>query len=198
MPQGNRAGLATDLPYLNQAMQNYNINTPQRQGAFLGQVAEETGQLNHLTEMGTADGTTYQGRGALQLTGHANYAGASKALGVDFVNNPSLVADPKYAFETAGWYWNADNLNKAADAGNINGITKAINGCVDCAVTHNPQRVAYTNTATNVLSQSAPADTQTQTQTPTPTQTPTQTAPSAPTDNNTEEEFFTFAELFQN
>ena len=51
------------------------------------------------------DGWMMRGRGILQLTGADNYHHASKALGVDLVTQPDLVASPKYAALTAGWFW---------------------------------------------------------------------------------------------
>ena len=53
----------------------------------------------------SGDGYRFRGRGCIQLTGHANYFHAGKALGVDFVMEPDLVATPKYAAMTAGWFW---------------------------------------------------------------------------------------------
>jgi len=153
-PEGNRNTLATQLPYMNQAMEQYNIDTPERQSAFLGQVGEETGQLNDMTETGNMDGSTYQGRGALQLTGYTNYKNAGNALGENFVNNPSLVSQPQNAWKTAGWYWSQDNLNKDADQNNQAGfdkITKDVNGCVTCSVTHNDVRTADWQRAEKVL-----------------------------------------------
>ena len=43
----------------------------------------------------SGDGFRFRGRGCVQLTGHANYFHASKALGVDFVANPDLVSTPQ-------------------------------------------------------------------------------------------------------
>ena len=45
----------------------------------------------------SGDGYRFRGRGCIQLTGHANYFHCGKAVGVDFVANPDLVATPKYA-----------------------------------------------------------------------------------------------------
>ncbi|MEY3711508.1 MAG: hypothetical protein RL104_291, partial [Bacteroidota bacterium] len=40
-----------------------------------------------------------------QLTGMSNFHHAGQALGVDFVMQPELVRTPKYAAQTAGWFW---------------------------------------------------------------------------------------------
>ena len=53
---------------------------------------------------------TYYGRGYVQLTWKRNYELASKKLGVDFVSNPKMVMEPKYALPilfhgmVEGWF----------------------------------------------------------------------------------------------
>lgn len=76
----------------------------------------------------SGDGYRFRGRGCIQLTGHANYFHAGQALGVDFVMNPDLVATPKYAALTAGWFWDTHKINAPAEAGDIIKVTKIING----------------------------------------------------------------------
>jgi putative chitinase len=65
----------------------------------------------------SGDGYRFRGRGCIQLTGHSNYFHAGKALGVDFVMEPDLVATPKYAALTAGWFWSTHNCNELAENG---------------------------------------------------------------------------------
>ena len=76
----------------------------------------------------SGDGYRFRGRGCIQLTGHANYFHCGKALGVDFVANPDLVATPKYASLSAGWFWSTHNCNAPADALDFAKVTKIING----------------------------------------------------------------------
>jgi len=76
----------------------------------------------------SGDGYRFRGRGCIQLTGHTNYHHAGKALGVDFVMEPDLVATPQYAALTAGWFWSTHNCNALASASNWVGLTKKING----------------------------------------------------------------------
>jgi putative chitinase len=76
----------------------------------------------------SGDGYRFRGRGALQCTGHSTYFHAGKALGVDFVMQPDLVATPKYAALTAGWFWETHKLNPPADALDFTKVTKIING----------------------------------------------------------------------
>jgi putative chitinase len=76
----------------------------------------------------SGDGYRFRGRGCIQLTGHANYYHAGTACGEDFVINPDLVATPRYAAMTAGWFWNTHKLNQYADARDYVTMTKKING----------------------------------------------------------------------
>ncbi len=76
----------------------------------------------------SGDGFRFRGRGCIQLTGHANYFHAGQALGVDFVMEPDLVATPKFAALTAGWFWSTHKLNAPADALDHARVTKIING----------------------------------------------------------------------
>jgi putative chitinase len=76
----------------------------------------------------SGDGYRFRGRGCIQTTGHANYYHAGQALGVDFVMDPDLVASPKYAALTAGFFWSTHGLNELADKQDHKSITKRING----------------------------------------------------------------------
>ena len=76
----------------------------------------------------SGDGYRFRGRGCIQTTGHANYFHAGQALGVDFVMEPDLVASPKYAALTAGFFWSTHGLNELADKQDHKSITKRING----------------------------------------------------------------------
>jgi len=93
------------------------------------------------------DGALYIGRGCIQLTGKTSYTLAGDALGVDFMHSPDLVAVPKYAALTAGWFWNKRGLNKEADAKDYTGMTRKING----GIIGLDDRVALIDAALNVL-----------------------------------------------
>jgi len=105
----------------------------------MAQTGQETDRYNTFVEYTDSNGVngwcanyeggcTYRGRGAIQLTHRSNYARAGTALGQDFVANPNLVADPRFAFETAGWYWQNRNLNDCSDRSDVTGCTRLING----------------------------------------------------------------------
>jgi putative chitinase len=143
MPRVPVAKRPVYLNELNKAMPEFHINTPVREAAFLAQLAHESGELQYFRELGdgkayegrkdlgnifAGDGPRFLGRGPIQLTGRANYARASKALGIDLVANPDRAADADVGFKTACWFWDSHALSPLADAGNFVGITKIING----------------------------------------------------------------------
>ncbi len=97
----------------------------------------------------SGDGYRFRGRGCIQLTGHANYFHAGKALGVDFVMEPDLVATPKYAAMTAGWFWSTHGCNEAAEAQDWVKLTKKING----GTIGLEDRIKHTKQALEALSQ---------------------------------------------
>lgn len=73
------------------------------------------------------DGWDYRGRGLIQVTGKKNHAACGEALGVDLVNHPELLEQPRYAALSAAWYWSVNGLNTLADAGDIQNIGSIIN-----------------------------------------------------------------------
>lgn len=96
----------------------------------------------------SGDGWRFRGRGAIQLTGSDGYFHAGKALGVDFWANPDLVATPKYAALTAGWFWSTHKCNELAESANWTALTKKING----GTIGLDDRIKHINHALEVLS----------------------------------------------
>jgi putative chitinase len=151
---GARIDRATEnLPWLASAMDIYEINTPQRQAAFLAQIGHESGGLKWINEIWgptdaqrryegrqdlgnvqPGDGFRYRGRGWIQLTGRDNYRRATQRLRdrfadvPDFEATPELVATAQWAAMTAGDFWYTAGLNTLADAGRFETITRKING----------------------------------------------------------------------
>ena len=76
----------------------------------------------------SGEGWKYRGRGLKQLTGKDNYTRCGRDLGLDLVSNPDLLLEPMAAARSAGWFWKSNNLSSFADAGDIKGMTKKING----------------------------------------------------------------------
>lgn len=131
----------TDI--LNAAMSEFEIVTPEREAAFLAQLAHESGQLRYFEELASGeayegradlgntepgDGKRYKGRGPIQITGRENYRKAGEALGLDLEDRPELAGLPEYGFRVAAWFWKSRGLNELADVGNFRLISKRING----------------------------------------------------------------------
>lgn len=77
----------------------------------------------------SGDGWKYRGLGLIQLTFKDNYAAFSKDTGIDIVTDPEKYrTDLSVIIKTAIWFWNKNGLNKFADAKDILGATKKING----------------------------------------------------------------------
>ena len=125
----------------------FGIDSPMRMAAFIAQIGHESGGLHYVKEIWgpmpwqeryegredlgntqIGDGKRFMGRGLIQLTGRNNYAAASKALGIDFVDAPYLLEQPGLAALSAAWYWHQHRLNDPADAGDMRHITRIING----------------------------------------------------------------------
>lgn len=77
---------------------------------------------------GSNDGWTYRGRGLIQLTGRAAYRAYGQALGLNLEENPNLALRLDVAAAIAGAFWSDRGLNRLADAGDLVGVTQAING----------------------------------------------------------------------
>lgn len=75
----------------------------------------------------SGDGWRYRGRGLIQITGRANYAGAAAALQMPYVEQPELLLQPDHAALSAGWFWAAAGCNDPAGASDIDGVTRRIN-----------------------------------------------------------------------
>lgn len=79
----------------------------------------------------SGDGYKHRGRGYIQLTGKENYTAFGKAIGVDILANPDLVAS-KYSLLSAAWFFTKNGLHKIADEGAsdqvVTKITKRVNG----------------------------------------------------------------------
>ena len=76
----------------------------------------------------SGDGWKYIGRGLIQLTGKNNYVAYSLACDNEALQHPEIVEQPKYAAESAGWFWSVNRLNQLADAQDITGMCRRING----------------------------------------------------------------------
>ena len=76
----------------------------------------------------SGDGWRYCGRGLLQVTGHDNYQAFADSIQTDISQIPDYLQTFEGAVQSACWFWENNNLNQYADAGDILTMTKRING----------------------------------------------------------------------
>lgn len=76
----------------------------------------------------SGDGFRYRGGGLIELTGRGNYRDVGAAMGLDLETRPIQIEQQVIAARTAGFFWKQHDLNAAADAGDFDYTTKAING----------------------------------------------------------------------
>jgi putative chitinase len=86
-------------------------------GGRMGNGPEESG-----------DGFRYCGRGLIQLTGKDNYSWFAASLEMAVEDVPEYLQTFEGAVQSACWFWESNNLNVQADAGDIKTMTKKING----------------------------------------------------------------------
>lgn len=74
------------------------------------------------------DGYRYRGRGYIQSTGRSEYVLAARDTGLDCVNNPDLLLQPKPCATVAAAYLRRNGCIPFLDAGNCDEVTRLING----------------------------------------------------------------------
>ncbi len=94
----------------------------------------EWGRVN-LGNTQPGDGYKFRGQGPKQITGRANARAARDRLRValgtrvpDFEQFPELLCTPEWGAWSAGDFWNSHGLNAHADRGDVEAVTKIING----------------------------------------------------------------------
>jgi len=76
----------------------------------------------------SGDGYAYCGRGLIQLTGHDNYKAFADSLSSSIEEIVEFLQTFEGCVQSACWFWETNDLNTLADAGDIKGMTKRING----------------------------------------------------------------------
>jgi putative chitinase len=76
----------------------------------------------------SGDGFRYCGRGLIQLTGKDNYTWFAASIGITPDEASEYLQTFEGAAQSACWFWETNNLNACADAGDIKLMTKKING----------------------------------------------------------------------
>lgn len=143
------ARLTPHLPYMIEALDVGEINTPMRQAAFFAQLAHESGEYRFMEEVWgpteaqlgyegrldlgntePGDGYKFKGHGPIQITGRANHKACGVFLGINLIADPMLITTPRYGTMSAAWFWKEAKpwLNRCADRGWFKVTTRLING----------------------------------------------------------------------
>ena len=129
------------------------LERPHRLAHYLAQVAHESGGFKYdkeiwgptnaqkryegrkdLGNIQPGDGWRFRGRGPIQVTGRFNYraftdwAKALDPAAPNFENDPDALNTDPWEGLSPIWYWDRHNLNRYADADDLYGITRWING----------------------------------------------------------------------
>jgi putative chitinase len=76
----------------------------------------------------SGEGYLYRGRGAIQLTGKANYSQFAADTGITIEQAVEYCEMDEGAIESACWFWTKNNLNPICDRKDMVLLTKKING----------------------------------------------------------------------
>jgi putative chitinase len=96
----------------------------------------------------SGDGWRHRGAGGIQCTGKANQEAFARAVGMPLAKVPDYLLTPEGAMFVTGWYWNEHHLNAPADRGDIDAITRAVNGT---GMTAAAERRALTTSARKLI-----------------------------------------------
>lgn len=136
------ARAAVILPAVQDGLAAADCTNINRIAMWLAQIGHESDNFNATEEYANGDMTQerwiYKGRTWIQLTWKSNYAGFSQwcydrglvATPTYFVDNPTALADLKWAGLGAAWYWTVarPDINELSDAKDLVTVTLRING----------------------------------------------------------------------
>lgn len=125
-------------------VEGLHYTTVERLRAVFGKriAGREAGLLRNAEKLGNAvyagrngngdeasgDGFRFRGRGLFQLTGRRNYERIGARLGQPYAEKPDLVSQPEHAIRTAAQFFVDAGCVPAADRGDIDSVTRRVNG----------------------------------------------------------------------
>lgn len=154
-PDADPANINSIYTALVQYGPKFGLMQPHRLAQYVAQLAHESGGFKYdkeiwgptaaqarydtRTDLGNTpeldgDGAKYRGRTAMQLTGKSNYKQFYDWCATNGFNPPNFVVQPELVNNDPWeglvpiWYWDSRNLNKYADEGDNEMITRRING----------------------------------------------------------------------
>jgi putative chitinase len=92
---------------------------------YMDEFRSKSGALGNVKP---GDGWRFRGGGIKQLTGRNNYSVFAKDIGMAPEAAADYVRTKQGAFESACWFWKKNNVARFADADDIVGMSKKING----------------------------------------------------------------------
>lgn len=128
---------------LGAAFRRFDITTERRAAMAVAQWAHESDRFRTATEYASGDGyegrldlgntqrgdgRRFKGRGRIMITGRANYSAIAKALGVDCLDHPEILAECPHSELASGHWWHAHGCNAFCDDNDFRGLTRRING----------------------------------------------------------------------
>ena len=146
LPYSTESNRQKYLPFINIGIDKYIPSDLNVIAMFIAQIGYESGSLKYNTEIASGsayegrkdlgnifagDGVRYKGRGLIQITGRINYQKLSDNFGVNFIDNPYLVASPEWAVFASMWWWENAGLNATARFSTevqFKAVTRKING----------------------------------------------------------------------
>lgn len=159
------SALCTALKGFGQFANSGNAEADKKEiAAFFAHVAKETAFLEQTDEAGQPSNSgDFHGRGAIQLTGQANYQAAGDYLQKNLVGSPGMVStDAVTNWQTALWFWvvhnnpgtaGTKNCHEAIKAGDFAQTTRIINGGIECPGSESAKtRAQYYTTNCGLLS----------------------------------------------
>src|SRR5690606_31803246 len=138
-PIAEELGLAANVHFRTYGI----LDSGLRLAHFMGQCGHESGGFRYMEEIASGaayegradlgntqpgDGRRYKGRGPIQLTGRANCPRVGRKIGIDLESHPDMVSHPSVGLLVGCVYWADRGLNAKADADDLLGLTRAING----------------------------------------------------------------------
>lgn len=149
LTSAQKANAKSALTTLNRYGASVGLDQPHRVAQYLAQLLHEGGAFRYDRELASGaayegrkklgntkpgDGKRFKGRGPIQITGRKNYRAFTQWAKKLDPSAPNFEATPDAIntdpWEGLGplWYWSTHDLNRYADAGNIEMITREING----------------------------------------------------------------------
>lgn len=137
---------AEHVPFINAALDRFQISDPYEVAGLLAVAMFESGALRYMEELASGqdyepgtkaglvlgnthpgDGPRYKGRGPIQITGRKNYTLAGNALGYDLENFPGKAAQPECGWLCSAWYWKEHDIGPRAVARDFLAVSRLVN-----------------------------------------------------------------------